>query len=120
MFSMWARAQLARVAALAVAAPLLFAGVAPASAEHPITPAFGSDSQIDYIDDFQSDTNKLPMLKYLHSIPIDCFNTDTIQPAYDIPITNNPTINKTNHTIVIINTFKNPNIQINLTHFDNF
>ena len=120
MFSMWAHALWARVATFAVAAPLLFAAVGPVSAGHPMTPAFGSDSQVDYIDDFQPDAGGLPALACLHSTPIGCFGADTIRSAYGIPASNDPTVNGTGRTIVIIDAFKNPNIRTDLAHFDGF
>src|SRR6266852_9791056 len=120
MFSMWAHALWARVCAVALATPLLFAGVAPVLAGHPMTPAFGSDSQVDYVDDFQADAGGLPTLGCLHSVPIGCFGADTIRPAYGIPAANDPTVNGTGRTIVIIDAFQNPHIQTDLTHFDGF
>jgi len=57
------------------------------------------------------------MLGCLHSTPIGCFGADTIRPAYGIPVANDPAVNGTGRTIVIIDAFKNPNIQTDLGPF---
>jgi len=120
MFSMWARAHWARVAAFAVAAPLLVVGIAPAPAGHSMTPAFGTDVQVDYVDDFQPDAGGLPKLPCLHSTPIGCFGADTVRAAYSVQPLLDRGIDGTGRTIVIIDAFKNPAIRKDLASFDGF
>ncbi len=118
MFSMWAHALWARVCAVALATPLLFAGVAPVWAGHPMTPAFDSESQVEFIGDFQPDAP--PPVACLTSIPIGCFGPDTIRPAYGIPDLKDPNVNGAGRTIVIIDAFASPNIGKDLAMFDGF
>jgi subtilase family serine protease len=120
MFSMWARAQWARVAALGVAAPLLVGGMAPVSAqaaEHRMTPAYDSQSQVDYVADFQPDVVPAkPTCLTLN--PIACFAPDTIRSAYGFPAVDDPVVNGAGRTIVIIEAFQSPTISDDLKAFD--
>jgi subtilase family serine protease len=120
MFSMWAHALWARATALAVVAPLLVVGIAPVSAGHSMTPAFGSEAQVDYIDDFQADAGGLPKLACLHSVPIGCFGIDTVRTAYSVQPVLDRGIDGTGRTIVIIDAFRNEAIRRDLANFDGF
>ena len=116
-----ARVFAGRAGALVLAAALLVAGVAPASfvtAGHAMTPAVDSESQFEFISDFQSDA--LPPLPCLHSTPIACFGADTIRAAYAIQPLLDRGITGAGRTIVIIDAFQNPSIDSDLARFNSF
>ena len=111
-----------RAAALALVATFAFAGALPAAAaaapSHAMTPAVESESQFDYLGDYQPDA--LPPLKCLHSTPIACFGPDTIRKAYDIQPVLDSGITGRHRTIVIVDAFQNPTIRTDLAAFDGF
>ena len=122
MFSMWARAPWARVAVLAFGAPLLLGALGPVSAAaagHRMTPAYASDTQGDYIADFQPDVG-LPALPCLTTNPIGCFTPTSIRPAYGLPAINDPHQNGAGRRIVIIEAFQSATIKADLGLFDVF
>jgi len=116
-----ARVLVGRAGALVLAAPLLLAGVVPAPAatiRHAMTPAVESESQFEFISDFQADA--LPPLPCLHSTPIGCFGADTLRTAYAIKPVLDLNTDGSGRTIVIIDAFQNLTIDTDLAQFDGY
>lgn len=108
----------ARAAVLALSAPLLMVSTVEAAfAGHSMAPAVESESQVDFYADSEADgTIKLPPC--LHTIPLGCFQPDTIRAAYDIQPVLDQGITGKGRTIVIVDAFQNPTLETDVATFD--
>ncbi len=111
----------ARVAVLALSAPLLAGGAIPASAAtigHAMTPAVESESEVDFIDDSSPDVT--PPKPCTDTIPLGCFGPDTIRAAYGLGAVLDQGITGEGRTIAIIDAFQDPTLQTDVAKFDSF
>ena len=107
----------ARLAAAALALPLLLGGAAAPIATHAMTPAVGSLSNYEPLGDVQ-ELGAVHLSCQLPGAAMPCYSPTQVRAAYDIQPLLDSGVTGAGQTIVIVDAFSDPLIQHDLARFD--